>query len=169
MRKSNWIILGVLVIASILFLVLWKVLDFDRIHNLDLILSIVWWVLVVGICVAIHVVEERRRRTIRTAFLAPGLIYNPEAGIVRLSSGGGQNLVSELYGVLEELDYSLAKPDTPTEERIRFDYIVHSDKFNPSKKVWEGEVVDIAHRNRVRPFSSREELERILPVETTAA
>ena len=72
MRKSNWIILAVLVIASIFFLWLWYYLKFDLVdHPRDLILTILWWVVVLAACVGIHYVEKMRQRNIRTAFLAP--------------------------------------------------------------------------------------------------
>lgn len=44
MRKSNYLILGILVVASIFFLWMWYALNFNLVDNpLDLVLTIVWW------------------------------------------------------------------------------------------------------------------------------
>lgn len=162
MKKSNWIIVGILVVASIIFLWLYYTLGFDLVHQLDLILTIIWWVLIIGICVAIHMVETRRCRAIRTSFLAKDVIYNPEAGIVRVPEG--ENIITKLEDVLKHLDYDVKSPSSPNDKRIRFDYIVHSDKFALNRGVWEGDVVDVAHNNRSLPFSGKQELELIVGV-----
>lgn len=47
MRKSNYLILGILVVASIFFLWMWYALNFNLVDNpLDLVLTIVWWAVV---------------------------------------------------------------------------------------------------------------------------
>ena len=145
MRKSNWIILAVLVIASIFFLWLWYYLKFDLVdHPRDLILTILWWVVVLAACVGIHYVEKMRQRNIRTAFLAPGLIYNSEAGIVRLEPTG--SYVEELQRILSELQYTFERPD----------------KFSDDGDTWEGEVVRVANPQDPQPFNGREQLAVLL-------
>lgn len=160
MKKSNWIIIGILVVASIIFLCLYYFLHFDLVHQLDLILSIIWWVLIIAICIAIHTVEARRCRAIRTSFLARDVIYNPEAGIVRV--GEGQNIVNDLEKILENLNYNVKAPESSNDKRIKFDYIVHSDKFDLKRGVWQGNVVDVAHGNKSFSFMGKQELELII-------
>ena len=161
MRKSNWIILAVLVITSIFFLWLWYYLKFDLVdHPRDLILTILWWVVVLAACVGIHYVEKMRQRNIRTAFLAPGLIYNSEAGIVRLEPTG--SYVKELQRILSELQYTFERPDEPNQKRVIFTYIVRSDKFSDDGDTWEGEVVRVANPQDPQPFNGREQLAVLL-------
>lgn len=86
MRKSNWIIAAVLLLASVAFLWIWHALQFDLVDNpLDIVVTVVWWVVIVAACVAIHWAEKKRQERIRTIFVAPGLLYNSEMGVVRLS------------------------------------------------------------------------------------
>lgn len=106
MKKSNWLIVAVLVVASFIFLAAWYVLGFNLIDDpLDLVVTIVWWVLIIVVCLLINWSENKRRRSLRTAFLAPGVIYNPEAGIVRVDSDA---YVPTLQSVLRNLDYSFS-------------------------------------------------------------
>lgn len=86
MRKSNWIIAAVLLLASVAFLWIWHALQFDLVDNpLDIVVTVVWWVVIAAACVAIHWAEKKRQERIRTIFVAPGLLYNSEMGVVRLS------------------------------------------------------------------------------------
>lgn len=164
MKKSNVIIMLILVIASIFFLWLWYYLDFNLVdHPKDLVLSIIWWVVVVVACVGIHMAERIRQKNIRTAFLAPGLIYNSEAGIVRFEPPA--DYVDELQTILEELKYNFEKPDEPNQSRIRFKYIVRTSKFADEGDKWKGEVLRVgggSSQHDPIPFENREELVKIL-------
>ena len=69
MRKSNGIIIAIFVAASVVFLWLWHALQFDLVDNpLDLVVAVVWWVVIAGVCIAIHLTEKRRQERIRTMF-----------------------------------------------------------------------------------------------------
>ena len=81
MKKSNVIITVVLAAVSIFLLALWYMLGFNEIDSpLDLVISVVWWaVIVAGIAVAAKT-ESTRRQRIRTVYVADGAFYNSEAG-----------------------------------------------------------------------------------------
>lgn len=79
MRKSNWIIIAILVLASVLFLGAWYYLGFYRVDApYDLIIAAIWWVLIIVVCICIHWAEKRRQERVRTMYLAPGVLFNPE-------------------------------------------------------------------------------------------
>ena len=62
MRKSNWIIAAVLLLASVAFLWIWHALQFDLVDNpLDIVVTVVWWAVIVAACVAIHWAEKKRQ------------------------------------------------------------------------------------------------------------
>ena len=87
MRKSNWLILAVLAVAAGLFLWLWYYLGFNFVDDpFDLVLAVVWWAVVLVLVVGIHTAEKKRRRRVRTAYLAPGVLFNSEAGFVDLEA-----------------------------------------------------------------------------------
>ena len=133
MRKSNWIIAAVLLLASVAFLWIWHALQFDLVDNpLDIVVTVVWWVVIAAACVAIHWAEKKRQERIRTIFVVPGLLYNSEMGVVRLS------------------------PDANS--RVRFQRIVHSSKFGDAGATWEGDVVEVSRPDRPREFHDRNEL-----------
>lgn len=168
MKKSNVIIFLILVISSIFLLWLWYYLDFDAIdHPRDLVLSILWWIIVVVACIGIHFAEKIRQKNIRTSYLAPGLIYNSEAGITRFQPPA--NFVTELQQILDNLKYNFARPDEPNQSRIRFDYVVRTDKFKNDGDTWKGEVVKVRGSQDPIPFDNREELASILGIEPTTA
>ena len=97
MRKSNWIIAAVLLLASVAFLWIWHALQFDLVDNpLDIVVTVVWWVVIAAACVAIHWAEKKRQERIRTIFVAPGLLYNSEMGVVRLNPN--EEVVDALEG-----------------------------------------------------------------------
>lgn len=61
MKKSNWLIAGLLVVASVIFLAMWYVMGFNLIDDpLDLVISIVWWVVIIAICLLIQWSENKR-------------------------------------------------------------------------------------------------------------
>lgn len=160
MRKSNWVIVAILVVASVIFLAMWYALGFNLVDDpLDLVVTIVWWVVIVAVCVLIKWSENKRRRFLRTSFLGSGVIYNPEAGIVRVESG---EYVPALQRVLRNLDYSFDEKNINNDQRIRFTYIVRTDKFSDNGSTWVGEVVKVSDPDDVRRFNSRVELAQLL-------
>lgn len=161
MKKSNIIIMLILVIASIFFLWLWYFLGLNFVdHPRDLVLSIIWWLVVIIACVGIHFAEKLRQKNIRTSFLAPGLIYNSEAGIVRFQPP--VTYVQQLQDILDSLKYNFERPDEPNQSRVRFKYIVRTDKFADEGGKWTGEVVRVQYPDDPIPFNDREELTAIL-------
>lgn len=161
MKKSNVIIMIVLIIASIFFLWLWYYLGLDVVDSpRDLILTILWWIVVAAACIGIHFAERLRQKNIRTAFLAPGLIYNSEAGIVRFEPPA--EYVSELQSILDALEYTFERPDEPNQSRIRFKYIVRTAKFCDQGETWQGDVLRVSNPDNPIPFNNREELAGIL-------
>lgn len=161
MRKSNWIIVGILVLASIIFLAMWYFLGFNLVDDpFDLVLTICWWVLIVAICIVIHVLENRRQRTIRTTFIAPGLIYNNEIGVVELKSD--ERYVPVMKKLLNDLDYGFEKQDIKNDAKIRFKYIVHTNKFSNNGRTWEGDVVKVTNPNDIKKFNNEAGLTKLL-------
>lgn len=160
MKKSNWIIVAIFVVASIIFLAMWYALGFNLVDDpFDLVVTIIWWVIIIAICLLIKWAEEKRRRAIRTSFLGSGVIYNPEAGIVRIDD---EAYVPVLERILLNLDYSFDEKEISNDQRIRFDYIVHSDKFSDDGNKWVGEVVRVSDPDDVRSFNDRAELARLI-------
>ena len=161
MRKSNWIIVAILVIASIVFLAMWYTLGFNLVDDpLDLVVTIVWWVVVIAVCIAINWAESKRRRSLRTSFIAPGLVYNPEAGIVKVADD--EAYVPALQKILANLNYNFDKNDMPKEKRIRFKYIVRTDTFSNNGSTWTGEVVKVSNPDDVQHFQNKRELGKLI-------
>lgn len=156
-RKSNWIIAAVLLLASVAFLWIWHALQFDLVDNpLDIVVTVVWWVVIAAACVAIHWAEKKRQERIRTIFVAPGLLYNSEMGVVRLSPD--DEVVDALQAILSNLTYGFELAELPANSRVRFQRIVHSSKFGDAGATWEGDVVEVSRPDRPREFHDRNEL-----------
>lgn len=159
MRKSNIAIIAILVVASIVFLWMWFYFGFNLVDDpLDLVITIVWWAVIIAVCIAITLVEKRRRESIRTAFITDGAIYNSETGLVRLPENDSKNYVSQLRKILENLDYKTSVSNPPSKGEIRFSYIVHSPKFSQDGNVWSGEVVCLENPKGKYAFNNAREL-----------
>ena len=118
MRKSNVIILAVLAVAAGFFLWLWYYLGFNFVDDpFDLVLAVVWWAVVVALVVGIHASERKRQRRVRTAYLAPGVLFNSEAGFVDLAAfEEGTTLVDALEHTLVGLKYTFDRKDPADED-----------------------------------------------------
>lgn len=176
MKKSNVIITVILAAVSIFLLALWYMLGFSEIDSpLDLIISIVWWVVIIaGIVVAIKT-ESTRRQRIRTVYVAEGSFYNSEAGNRILAQGA--SATEAIAGTLAGLQYGFDKAEAPTKpgtsQPVDYRYVVRSTKFDQGSSsgsgqqagaqggAWEGEVVTVATGD-VRPFASKRELAAII-------
>lgn len=157
MRKSNWIIASILLVASLVFLWLWQALEFNLVDNpIDVVVTAVWWVVIIAGCLVIHWAEKKRQERIRTVFLAPGLVYNCEIGVLRLDPGSSS--VDAMRKVLSNLTYSFDLAELPANSRVRFQTIVRTERFAENGSIWEGEVVEVRRPDTPHPFRNQAEL-----------
>ena len=147
MKKSNYLILAVSALVSIFLLYLWYSLGFNKIDGpLDMVISIVWWVLIAVLVVWINKLEKTRQQRIRTMYLAPAVLYNSETGVRRLQAG--VNTVEAMREILEGLEYGFDTQDLPSRDEVDFAYVVKTDEYKPaqdkdSEPTWKGSVVKI--------------------------
>lgn len=158
MRKSNYLILGILVVASIFFLWMWYALNFNLVDNpLDLVLTIVWWAVVGLVILGITMAEKKRKEQIRTTFVARGFVFNPEMGTISLE---GSSPVATIQNVITKLEYGFDLQDMP---EAKYDCVVRTTKFEDDGDTWEGEVAlaNNPHKDPM-PFNSRSELNSLV-------
>lgn len=162
MRKSNWLVIAIAVVACAALLWAWFALGFNHVDDpLDLVVAIVWWAVVAAVIGAIVWAESKRRQKMRLAFVGEGVIYNPESGLVQADRGETE------IGALERTLSGMAFPDevASLDERNRpaFRWVVRSEKFKDNGNVWEGEVVPVhdPQAQAVR-FTGREELAALI-------
>lgn len=162
MKKSNVIVAILVVIVSIFLLWLWYYLGFNYIDNpLDLVLSIVWWVIVAVAIFAICRVEKRRKEHLRTTYLGSRYLYNPESGVVEVEPDS--TMIDTLAEVLDDLKYKFKVEDMPDDMDPKFSLIVYSKKFKDDGDTWEGEVIRTADPDAdPMIFEDREELAYII-------
>lgn len=161
MRKSNWTIFGIIVVASIFFLWLWFYLGLNAVDwPLDLIVTIIWWLIIIVLCYVIHRSEKRRQKALRTIFLAPTMVYNRERGAVKIEPS--MAAVPIMQKVLSGMKYGFDYYDIPSNQTVRFKYIVQTDKFKDDGDTREGEVIDVARANNPTKFSNKEELAHLV-------
>ena len=171
MKKSNVVAFIVAIVISAFLLWLWYWLGFDHIDApLDLVLSIIWWILVAVLCVVIYRVEKKRQERVRTCYISSELVYNSEAGTV--PSKGMDEAVEHIHDIVNELEYTFDVEERP--ESVRFDYVVRSAVFKMKQEAdeengveedldWRGEVAVAGHPDDDPvPFDGREELRSVL-------
>ena len=167
MKKSNVTLYIIAIIVSAFLLWLWFHLGFN--HDdapFDLVLSIIWWLLVAGSCLAIHRAESKRREHLRTCFVAKRSVFNPEAGTRAISSP--EEAVSSMKAIIGGLEYGFDFDDLP--ESTPFRLVVRSKTFKRNRTGqansrendsmdWKGEV-SLANRPGAEaiPFASEAEL-----------
>ncbi|MEY8459794.1 hypothetical protein AALA69_01515 [Eggerthellaceae bacterium 24-137] len=162
MRKSNWLVAAIAVVAAAALLWAWFALGFNHVDGpIDLVVAALWWVVVAGVIGAILWAENKRRTKMRLAFVGDGVIYNPESGLVMPDRGE-----SEL-ALLQRTLAGMTFPDeiAKLEERNRpvFRWVVRSRRFDRNGEVWEGEVIAACDPNaEARAFASREDLAALI-------
>lgn len=185
MKKSNYLILVISVLASAFLLYLWWALGFNKVDNpLDMAISIVWWIVVVLLVVLINRWEQKRQRAVRTVYLAATALYNSETGVQELEDG---KTVEALETLLAGLTYGFKVQDAPAADEFDYRYVVKSDRYKAAAKAdgandsenseaaeptWEGTVIaiDRENGNTETKFSNRAELAAALaPKEEPAA
>ena len=163
MRKSNVLVIAILVILSLVFLLLWNRLGFSLTDPADLAITIVWWLVIIGVAVAIVLVERRRRERIRSVFVSDGVLYNCETGLIRMGdSPNAKEYVKMIRHALNSLDYGAEAKLNQNQPRLHFKYIVRSKKFSDGGRKWTGELVDVKNPQNNRDFSSIDELTQVL-------
>lgn len=147
MKKSNYLVLAISALVSIFLLYLWYALGFNQIDSpLDLVITIIWWALIVLLVVLVNKVEKTRQQRIRTVYLAPAVLYNSETGVRELEEG--TTPIEAMQTVLEELKYGFDTEDLPDREELDFDYVVKTEEYKPaededSEPTWKGSVIKI--------------------------
>ncbi|MEG0323339.1 MAG: hypothetical protein RR619_05030 [Raoultibacter sp.] len=148
MKKSNWIIAIVLVVVS-------AFLHIDK--PLDLVLSIVWWAVVVLAIVLIIRSERVRKERIRSMYVANDAVFNSEAGVVQYA--GSDQLVAVMNRILRDLDYGFTKQETPDDEGFSPVVLVKTARYG--KDDWVGSIVAVGSKEE-RSFNNKEELSALL-------
>lgn len=173
MKKSNVILTVVLAAVSAFLLWMWHWLGFNEVDApLDMVVSVVWWALIAGGVALVYRSEQKRRRQVRTVYLADGRYYNSESGLRTVQTP--LSPVDSIAVVLGALEYDFSKMDAPDQskpdQRVDWLYVIHTDKFksartddngNREAETWEGDVVTVATGD-TRTFSSREELAALI-------
>lgn len=176
MKKGNAFVYIVAVIISAFLLWLWYHHGLNHVDApLDLILSIIWWVLILVAGYALHRVEKKRQERRRTCFVRRDELFNAEVGTVE--AHGSTEVVERIHDLLAEMDYDMHIEDMPEDDEgniPQYDYVVRSSTFKikrkedeeagrPEELEWEGEVA-LTRRpdDDPIPFNSREQLQRLL-------
>lgn len=192
MKKSNWIVFTIAVILSIVLLGLWYGLGFNHVDSpLDLVLSIIWWAIIVVMFVLINRVEKKREERQRTCYVMPDAFYNSELGVVKMedavvaASSAGKpkpaSITDAMQDSLEKLEYGFEVKGMPkkADAGVDYRYIVRSFAFKVKDSAqqaagartysqrkdveWTGEVVSMDRPNdKPVPFRNKEELAAII-------
>lgn len=165
MKKSNVILFVIAVIISAFLLWLWYHLGFNQIDNpLDLVISIIWWAIMIVLIAAVVKVEQTRREKIRTMYVGPDFLFNSEAGVVALE---GATPLDAIEQALEKLEYDFTNNSIDDDQKEVIKKVVRTKKFKPAENddeepTWEGEVCEAVSGAEAQKFSSKEELAALL-------
>lgn len=162
MRKSNWVVVAIAIVAVAALLWLWYFLGFNRIDSpVDIVVAVVWWVVIALVIFAIKHAENKRREKMRVAFIGDGFLYNPEGGL--MIPDPGESEIALLERTLASMTYPDKVVALDEERQLAFRWVVRSFKFDQDEEVWEGEVSP-AHKPDQEPstFESREQLVALL-------
>ncbi len=168
MKKSNYLVLAVSALVSVFLLYIWYAYGFNKIDNpLDLVISIIWWLLIVALVVLINRWEAKRQRAIRTVYLAPAALYNSEVGVRQLDA----TPADAAEAVLRGLEYGFGTKDAPARDKFDYRYVVKTETYKPAasgssnaEPTWQGSLVTIdrVNGNTEKSFSSKKELVALL-------
>ena len=109
MKKINWLIAAVAVVAAVLLVMLYFALGFQHVDNyLDVYLGILWVAIIAVFAGILYWRESVRKRLIRRFYISPATVYNPEFGGAQRADALPQNtaeefdrIAADVYAALE--------------------------------------------------------------------
>ncbi len=185
MKKSNVLVFALLAVVSAFLLWLWYFLGLNHVDEpLDLVLSIVWWVVIAVAVLLVVRMERVRRERIRTVYVGDYATFNSEQGLVSFETTEPMETI--VASILENLTYGFSRADFPDREKFDARYFVRTKEFSvwdgdegraatPShktapvsrgssgQKAWKGEVIVVATK-KSHPFETPKELSDILAI-----
>lgn len=176
MKKSNIVVLTIAAVVSVFLLGLWFFLGFNQIDSpLDLVVSVIWWVVIAASVHLINKVESNRREKIRSVYVGDGQLFNSESGLV--AAAPGMSLMDSVQNIVENLDYGFEMQDFPEKSEFIPRLLVRTTQYKSQKQedssqsqgrsqdqvTWEGEVL-FPNSSRARKFTSPEELQSLLSI-----
>ena len=141
MRKSNFIVLALGLLASIFLLWLWWYLGFAKVDTpADVLVTVAWWLVIGLMWYGISRMEQRRRKQMRTVYISPSALFNCESGLIECTNISQR--VDIIEEILKSMRYGFEFQDMP--ERPEFDcsYIVRTDEYKDAQN-WKGSVVRV--------------------------
>ena len=160
MRKSNFIVLGILLLASLFLLWLWWYLGFSKVDNpADVLISVAWWIIIGVVAFGIYRMEERRREQMRTVYVSPTALFNCESGIVECRNLNQRiDLVEE---IMKNMKYGMEFQDMPDPSDFAYSYIIRTHDYQGADH-WNGTVVRVDRSGKgtseEKTFSTRTSL-----------
>lgn len=141
MKRSNWIVLAILVLISAFLLWLWYYLGFNKVDNpFDLVLSIIWWIGVAVIVWLVYRSEKKRQEQIRTIYVSPTSLFNSERGVVECPDPAQR--VTLMEDILGNLRYNFHREDMPSKDEFDFRYVVRTEDYKEPDKDEESQQKD---------------------------
>lgn len=165
MKKTNIVLFAVAVAVSAFLLWLWFDLGFYHIDSpLDLVISIIWWLVIVALIAGVAKVEKTRRQKIRTMYVAPDFLFNSEAGVIALE---GRTVLDALEQTIAQLKYDFTNESIEDENKAALKKVVRTKTYKPARSedeepTWEGEVVAAVPDAQPVAFSTKAELASLL-------
>lgn len=158
MKVSNWIVYAIAAIASAVLLVLWYSLGLYEVDApVDLVVSIVWWaVIIVSIIIVIRL-EKARKERIRNMYVGDAFVYNAEAG--RKPYNGGEQLIATLQSTIDGLAYDFTQKDMDSLDKKSIRFIVKTQNYK--ENAWQGEIVTVGE-DSISRFENKQELSSLL-------
>lgn len=160
MKKLNIVGAAVAGAISAVLLILWFVLGYVWVDApLDLVISIIWWLIIVGCIYLVHRTEQRRRERIRTIYVAPAALFNPERGLQELQ---GADAVEAARATLAQLEYGFKAQEMSGHLKPQVTAIIRTTEFKRQGKMWEGEVTFASAPSDPMPFKDAGQLRQAL-------
>lgn len=157
MKTNNWIVYGLCLVISVALLFVWYALGFNKIDQpLDLMVTLIWWALIIVAVILVIVFENKRKQRIRTIYVGKDFIYNSESGIKGFAD---QEQLAQVMGdTLSGLTYNFEKSEIAEDKQDQIEYVVYTDKYAANS--WKG---DVAMREaEAMPFHDKSQLMAIL-------
>ena len=160
MRKSNFIILGILAVASLFLLWLWWYLGFSKVDGpADVLISVAWWLVIGLVAFGIYRMEARRREQMRTVYVSPTALFNCESGLVECRNMNQR--VDLVEQIMKSMNYSMDFQDMPDPSDFAYSYIIRTHDYKDADH-WRGTVLKVDRSGKgsseEKSFSTRTSL-----------
>lgn len=167
MRKSNYIVLALLLVASFVVTYLWLFQGYQLTDTIftGVVPLVLWWIAIAVVAIVLAASDRKHLVESRTVYVGEGSLFSPTDGLVKT---GTAPLAKQVEGIVGGIRHGSRGKQFPGEDAFTPRLVVRTTDYQgkPGSEpaVWRGEVVEASRDGEGQrwSFDGERELQSIL-------